>query len=231
MIWYRSSAAYASKFGRRSQPATPGSPSANALAASGGGGKGAPDSYAVECYLQHQGTKFVDRFDANSYVSLTRTLDSHDVGRGRGGIEAVLGAIKQPVTIVAISSDVLYPPHMQEELAELIPRATLRVVESVQGHDGFLLESDIVGGIIRDALGTLVSPRVNDVAVPAITSPPKVFDLIDALAAGGSPFKAMPYQMPTAAVLSLITEEMKAKRKAANLEGIRTAGALGAVAW
>ena len=230
MIWYRSSEAYASKFGRKHQPATPGSPAAKALANSGGGGKGAPDSYAVECYLEHQGSKFVDRFDANAYVSLTRTLDSHDVGRGRGPIEQVLAAIHQPVTIVAISSDVLYPPHMQQHLAAHIPKATLRTVESAQGHDGFLLESDAVGTFINEALATPAT------APAATTSPAASLPLVDLTDESGpppaaSPFKPMAYQMPTAAVLSLFTAEMAAKRKAANLESVRTVGSLGAVAW
>lgn len=245
MVWYRSSEAYASKFGRRLQPASPGSPAAKALASSGGGGRGAPDSYAVECYLEHQGCKFVDRFDANCYVSLTRTLDSHDVGRDRGSVEEVLAGVKQPVTVVGVTSDVLYPMHMQRELAEHIPRAVLRVVDSVQGHDAFLLESGVVSAYIQEALdgpaGVAMPAHLGEVyAAATLTSPASkpaskpaqpTIDLTDHSSEVTKKGAQKPFQMPTAAVLSLITAEMIAKRKAANLEGIRTAGCLGAVAW
>lgn len=152
MVWYRSQEAYDRKFGRALQEA--GSVAAAALASSGGGGAGAPNSYAVEGYLEHQGTKFVERFDANCYVALTRLIDSHDVSRGRGTVQEVLGSIHQPVLVVGISSDALYPLDMQKELAAYIPRATLRVVHSAQGHDGFLLETARVGGLISAFLGS-----------------------------------------------------------------------------
>jgi homoserine O-acetyltransferase len=109
--------------------------------------------YAVQSYLEHQGSKLVDRFDAGTYVALTDALSSHDVGRGRGGIRAALRRCPVPVVVGGITSDRLYPLRLQEELADQLPGCTgLNVVESIYGHDGFLLESDAVGDLIRQTL-------------------------------------------------------------------------------
>ncbi|ORB85798.1 homoserine O-acetyltransferase [Mycobacterium kansasii] len=109
--------------------------------------------YAVQSYLEHQGDKLLSRFDAGSYVALTETLNSHDVGRGRGGGAAALRGCPVPVVVGGITSDRLYPLRLQQELAELLPGcAGLRVVDSVCGHDGFLIEIDAVGELIRQTL-------------------------------------------------------------------------------
>jgi homoserine O-acetyltransferase len=109
--------------------------------------------YAVESYLEYQGDKLSDRFDANSYIVLSEAMNHHDVGRGRGGIAAALARITAEVSLGGISSDRLYPLRLQYELAELIPSATgVTVVDSLTGHDGFLVESEAVGKIIRHAL-------------------------------------------------------------------------------
>ena len=198
MIWYRSREAYDTKFGRGARGGRVGAasapnlravheegrsggalPPANGIAAAHGSageeGRGSTPlpSYAVEGYLEYQGAKFVDRFDAGAYVALTRSLDSHDVGRERGGVEAALASIEQPVLVVGITSDVLYPLAMQQELAQGIPRAALRVVTSGEGHDGFLLEVDQVGAHIREGLAM----------DPGGAAPPK--RLLNALLQGG----------------------------------------------
>jgi homoserine O-acetyltransferase len=109
--------------------------------------------YAVQSYLEHQGTKLVGRFDAGSYVALTDALSSHDVGRGRGGVRTALANCPVPVVVGGITSDRLYPLRLQEELADLLPGCTgLNVVESLYGHDGFLLETEAVGELIRQTL-------------------------------------------------------------------------------
>ena len=77
--------------------------------------------YAVQSYLEHQGHKLLTRFDAGTYVALTESLSSHDVGRGRGGIRAALSNCPVPVVVGGITSDRLYPLRLQEELAELLP--------------------------------------------------------------------------------------------------------------
>ncbi|WP_375483637.1 homoserine O-acetyltransferase [uncultured Mycobacterium sp.] len=109
--------------------------------------------YAVQSYLEHQGSKLVARFDAGSYVALTEALNSHDVGRGRGGVSAALRGCPVPVVVAGITSDRLYPLRLQEQLAELLPGCTgLHVVDSIYGHDGFLVESEAVGKLVRQTL-------------------------------------------------------------------------------
>ena len=96
--------------------------------------------FAVESYLQYQGKKFIRRFDANCYIQLTYSLDSHDVSRGRGGYFDVLARIKQRTLVVGILSDVLYPYALQRELADALPNAELYTIDSPHGHDSFLIE-------------------------------------------------------------------------------------------
>lgn len=123
--------------------------------------------YAVQSYLEHQGAKLVGRFDAGTYVVLTDALSSHDVGRGRGGVTAALRGCPVPVVVGGITSDRLYPLRLQEELADLMPGCTggLQVIESIYGHDGFLLESQAVGDLIRQTLDLVAtSDSETDVA-------------------------------------------------------------------
>lgn len=108
------------------------------------------DDFSVESYLRYQGRKLVDRFDAVSYVRLTQAMDSHDLGRDRGGdMEAVLRSMQQPALIVSVSSDVLYPPVEQEALAAHLPNAVYEVLPSPHGHDGFLIDMDPLAAMIR----------------------------------------------------------------------------------
>jgi homoserine O-acetyltransferase/O-succinyltransferase len=109
--------------------------------------------YAVQSYLEHQGGKLVSRFDAGSYVVLTEALSRHDVGRGRGGVAPALRGCPVPVVVAGITSDRLYPLRLQEELAELLPGCgELQIVDSIYGHDGFLVESEAVGQLVRRTL-------------------------------------------------------------------------------
>ncbi len=105
--------------------------------------------FQVEGYLDHHGQKLVRRFDANSYLTLNRLMDLHDIGRGRGGIDAALARVTAPSMVVSISSDLLYPPHQQAELAAGLTNQGLRcdyhLIDSPEGHDGFLLEAKAIG--------------------------------------------------------------------------------------
>jgi homoserine O-acetyltransferase len=115
----------------------------------GGGGR-----YAVESYLDHHANKLVYRFDANSYLVLTEAMNSHDVGRGRGGVAAALSRIQARTAVAAIDSDRLYPVELSAELAAGIPEcAPLHVLSSPYGHDAFLLESTQVGEVVTELLG------------------------------------------------------------------------------
>ncbi|OMC05935.1 homoserine O-acetyltransferase [Mycolicibacter heraklionensis] len=116
--------------------------------------------YAVESYLEHQGDKLVSRFDAGSYVILSDSLSSHDVGAGRGGVAAALRSCPTPAVVAGITSDRLYPLRLQAELAELLPGCDgLQVLDSDCGHDGFLLDTARVGELIRKTLVLASSAR------------------------------------------------------------------------
>ena len=109
--------------------------------------------YTIESYLEYHGEKLAHRFDANSYIVLSRAMNHHDVGRGRGGVADALAQVTAEVTIAGISSDGLYPLRLQHELADLIPRNKgVEVVQSIAGHDGFLTEHEAIGEIIAGAV-------------------------------------------------------------------------------
>lgn len=119
--------------------------------------------FKVESYLNYQGKKLVDRFDANTYIRLTQVMDSHDVGRGRGNAENALKSASQPVIVVGIDSDVLYPTSEQKELASLLPNGTYAELHSENGHDGFLIEfkqlSEIITGFLEETNYSNVSTK------------------------------------------------------------------------
>ncbi|MDE1192391.1 MAG: homoserine O-acetyltransferase [Arachidicoccus sp.] len=96
--------------------------------------------YRAETYQRYQGEKMVKRFNAFSYYFITKTLDSHDVGRNRGSIEKALNRIRAKALVMGISTDILFPPAEQETIARNIPNAELHIIDSLFGHDGFLLE-------------------------------------------------------------------------------------------
>jgi homoserine O-acetyltransferase len=93
-------------------------------------------------YQRYQGEKFAKRFDAYSYYSLSYSVDSDNVGRGRGGLARAYGMISCPSKVVAIDSDLIFPPYEMEEMAKMIPEAGYSVITSHYGHDGFLLENE-----------------------------------------------------------------------------------------
>ena len=139
-ITYRTEGELSERFGREAQP--------------GEDPLGPADRgrFAVESYLDHHAGKLARRFDANSYLVLTEAMNSHDVGRDRGGVAAALADVEADCTIVSVDSDRLYPPRLSDELAALLPRAVRAHLHSDYGHDGFLIEEEQVGRVVAEAL-------------------------------------------------------------------------------
>jgi len=113
------------------------------------------EPFSVVRYLHYQGEKLVGRFDANTYIALTLAMDSHDLGRDRGDYLTALRSIHQRTMVVAIDSDVLYPPAEQEELARHMPHAELAWLKSLHGHDAFLIELDALNEQVMQFRQTL----------------------------------------------------------------------------
>eukprot|EP00730_Choanoeca_flexa_P015686 TRINITY_DN7258_c0_g1_i1.p1 TRINITY_DN7258_c0_g1~~TRINITY_DN7258_c0_g1_i1.p1 ORF type:complete len:427 (+),score=91.65 TRINITY_DN7258_c0_g1_i1:94-1374(+) len=132
MISYRTPQAYRAKFGRAVTPDA--------------------RDFQVEAYLHYQGDKFNTRFDAASYVAITKLMDTHDLGRDRGGLEAACAQLTLPTLVIGISSDLLYSLDDQRRLAQLLPNARLEVIQSDHGHDGFLLEQTEVSRLLQQFL-------------------------------------------------------------------------------
>ncbi len=110
--------------------------------------------YQVQSYLDHHAAKLVRRFDAGSYVTLSEAMNSHDVGRGRGGTRAALSLVTARTLVAGVDSDRLYPPSQQAEVAAGISTADRpRVIESPYGHDGFLIEVEQVSALVRELTG------------------------------------------------------------------------------
>ncbi|MFJ3957502.1 homoserine O-acetyltransferase [Arthrobacter sp. NPDC090010] len=143
-ISYRSEAELEARFSRKPQDGE--EPlSASALAERG--------RYQVESYLDHQGGKLVQRFDANSYIALTEALMSHDVGRGRGGASGAFAGSPVEFFLAAVESDRLYLPVQSEALAEALPgEVPVHRIVSPIGHDGFLTEAGQLGALLSKTL-------------------------------------------------------------------------------
>ena len=101
-------------------------------------------------YQQYQGEKLRRRFNAMSYYRLSEAVDSHNIARGRGSIEAALAQIKARALVVAISSDILFPVEAHQPLREHIADVEYHLIESEFGHDGFLVEHDKLNRIIEN---------------------------------------------------------------------------------
>ena len=107
------------------------------------------ENYRASTYQNYQGDKLVKRFDAFAYWTLSKAMDAHDLGRSRGSREAALATIQAQTTCISIHSDVLFPPIEQRFLADHIPHARYEVVESLYGHDGFLIETEALNRILE----------------------------------------------------------------------------------
>jgi len=100
------------------------------------------DGFRATSYQRYQGEKLSRRFNAFTYWTLSKMMDSHNVGRGRGSVEQALKQIESRTLVIGIGNDLLFPVSEQELIQRYIPLAELKIISSTHGHDGFLIESD-----------------------------------------------------------------------------------------
>lgn len=98
------------------------------------------DGFRSASYLRYQGQKLAKRFNALSYWTLSKAMDSHDLGRNRGGIEAALGSIEAKVLAIGVNSDLLFLPNEAQYISQKVKRGTYKEINSTAGHDAFLIE-------------------------------------------------------------------------------------------
>lgn len=130
MVTYRSATLFAERFGRLHTN----------------------EEYSVSSYLNYQGTKLTKRFDANSYLYLLQAMNSHDIGRNRGGWKSAAKQIKSKVLMVSFEHDLIYEPSSIYEFSTLTPGCLYHHVETPFGHDGFLTEYEKWSTVIEEFL-------------------------------------------------------------------------------
>ncbi len=119
--------------------------------------RAAAGPFRAESYQHYQGQKLIERFNAYTYVRMTQLLDSHDVGRDRGGLAAALAGVRARTLVVGVNQDVLFPVVEQQLLAQHIPDARLVLFDSPFGHDAFLVETEAISAALRAAFPQLQS--------------------------------------------------------------------------
>ncbi|KAH8723718.1 homoserine O-acetyltransferase [Phaeosphaeriaceae sp. PMI808] len=176
MLTYRSFDSFEARFGRRvvtpvkqNLPvnALPTPPLSETVSVSSNAGEteiSLPTCYSAHTYLHYQAEKFLNRFDANCYIHLTKKMDTHDVTRNRGGssfpgqtptpkiLQSALRTIPQGTLVIGVQSDMLFPLQQQNEIAQCLSNASLATLQSQDGHDGFLLEFERLNQVIKEHL-------------------------------------------------------------------------------
>ena len=115
------------------------------------------DDFRASTYQRYQGEKLANRFNTFTYWLLSKLMDSHNVGRKRESIVSALSKIKAKTLVIGIDSDILFPLHEQKFLSENIRGAKLEVIQSIYGHDGFLVEFEHIKKIIKNFYKTAYS--------------------------------------------------------------------------
>ncbi|RCK59094.1 Homoserine O-acetyltransferase [Candida viswanathii] len=142
LLTYRSGSSFDTRFGRKM-----------------GGPNGKDEElFSAQSYLRYNGSKFVDRFDTNCYVVISRKMDCHDLSRGfehdgtNDPLVTVLQGLTTPTLVVGIESDQLFPLADSKLLADNLPSSLLKVLNSEEGHDAFLLEFEKINSYIVNFL-------------------------------------------------------------------------------
>jgi homoserine O-acetyltransferase len=110
----------------------------------------AADDFSAASYQRYQGAKLRKRFTPEAYYSLSKSMDSNNVGRNRGSLEKALSKITAKTLIIGIDSDLLFPVSEQEYIARNIQNANYEQIKSKYGHDGFLLETDKIKTLLKN---------------------------------------------------------------------------------
>jgi homoserine O-acetyltransferase len=122
--------------------------------------------YDIEGYLQYQGDKLASRFDANAYLYLLRAMDSHDIGRDRGGLVEAATRVRAETLLIGVRTDILFPPSHVQATADALVRAGVRTryweLNSPHGHDAFLKEFERLDAVLRTGIGTPKRPAESE---------------------------------------------------------------------
>jgi homoserine O-acetyltransferase/O-succinyltransferase len=148
MISYRSDVSFHARFGREAKTGSPDAAQFETLLS---------PVFQVESYLRYQGEKLVARFDANTYLYISRAMDLHDLARERGPLKGVMAGMGMPSLCVGIDSDILYPAHEQRAIASQLGNARYREIASPHGHDAFLIEYDQLTTFVVEFLNEVTS--------------------------------------------------------------------------
>jgi len=149
--------------------------------------------FAVETYLDYQGEQFVNRFDANSYLYITKAIDYFDLAETYGSLDAAMARVQCRVLVVSYSSDWLYPPAQSQEIVYSLTRQKKDVtycnIQSSYGHDAFLLEVGAMERLVGGFLNTMFGPgkpcrgtpscpcAADDRTAPAMATPHSIYDV------------------------------------------------------
>ena len=117
-------------------------------------------SFRASSYQNYQGEKLCKRFNAYSYWYLSKAMDSHNVGRGRKSVTEALATVKSNTLVIGVENDVLFPITEQQFLAKHIPDAAFHAIKSAYGHDGFLIETDILTSVIGNFLKESTNKKI-----------------------------------------------------------------------
>lgn len=125
------------------------------------------NNFRASSYQNYQGEKLCKRFNAYSYWYLTLAMDSHNVGRGRKSVEDALKKVQARTLVIGIENDVLFPVSEQEILAKHIPYSTFCKIHSTFGHDGFLIETAQLTGILGKFLTETADKKITNLKITA----------------------------------------------------------------
>ncbi len=107
------------------------------------------ENFRACTYQRYQGEKLVNRYNPHAYFYISKAFDAHDVGRGRGGVKNALAKVQTHTLCISTDTDILFPVEEVKEVADLLPNASHVMLQSIYGHDGFLIENDKLTKILR----------------------------------------------------------------------------------